>query len=62
MSVQYFDHGGVSNDRRLRRRNYHKSGVLSENRRERCENVKEVEQYISRIDETIGRKEKILNE
>ena len=27
MSVQYFDHGGVSNDRRLRRRNYHKSGV-----------------------------------
>ena len=22
-----FDHGGVSNDRRLRRRNYHKSGV-----------------------------------
>ncbi len=48
MSVQYFDHGGVSNDRRLRRRNYHKSGVPSENRRERCENVKEVEQYISR--------------
>ena len=34
----------------------------SENRRERCENVKEVEQYISRIDEMIGRKEKILNE
>ena len=33
----------------------------SENRRERCENVKEVEQYISRIDEMIGRKEKILN-
>ena len=32
----------------------------SENRRERCENVKEVEQYISRIDEMIGRKEKIL--
>ena len=28
----------------------------SENRRERCENVKEVEQYISRIDEMIGRK------
>ena len=33
----------------------------AENRRERCENVKEVEQYISRIDEMIGRKEKILN-
>lgn len=33
----------------------------SENRRERCENVKEVEQYISRIDEMIGRKEKILH-
>ena len=32
----------------------------SENRRERCENVKEVEQYIGRIDEMIGRKEKIL--
>ena len=32
----------------------------SENRRERCENMKEVEQYISRIDEMIGRKEKIL--
>ena len=32
----------------------------SENRRERCEKVKEVEQYISRIDEMIGRKEKIL--
>ena len=32
----------------------------SENRRERCENVKEVEQYISRINEMIGRKEKIL--
>ena len=32
----------------------------SENRRERCENVKEVEQYISRIDEMIGRKERIL--
>lgn len=31
-----------------------------ENRRERCENVKEVEQYISRIDEMIGRKEGIL--
>lgn len=31
-----------------------------ENRRERCENVKEVEQYISRIDEMIERKEKIL--
>lgn len=31
-----------------------------ENRRERCENVKEVEQYISRIDEMIGRKEEIL--
>ena len=33
----------------------------SENRRERCENVKEVEQYINRVDEMIGRKEKILN-
>ena len=32
----------------------------SENRRERCENVKEVEQYISRIDEMIERKERIL--
>ena len=32
----------------------------SENRRERCENVTEVEQYISRIVEMIGRKEKIL--
>lgn len=32
----------------------------AENRRERCENVKEVEQYITRIDEMIGRKEKIL--
>ena len=32
----------------------------SENRRERCENVKEVEQYISRIDEMIGRKEQIF--
>ena len=32
----------------------------AENRRERCENVKEVEQYIGRIDEMIGRKEKIL--
>lgn len=32
----------------------------SENRRERCENVKEVEQYIGRIDEMIGRKEKIF--
>lgn len=31
-----------------------------ENRRERCENVKEVEQYISRIDEMIQRKERIL--
>lgn len=27
---------------------------------ERCENVKEVEQYISRIDEMIQRKERIL--
>ena len=34
----------------------------AENRRERCENVKEVEQYISRIDEMIGRKERILGE
>ena len=33
----------------------------SENRRERCENVKEVEQYISLIDEMIGRKEKIIH-
>ncbi len=32
----------------------------AENRRERCENVKEVEQYISRIDEMIERKEKTL--
>ena len=32
----------------------------AENRRERCENVKEVEQYISRIDEMIERKERIL--
>ncbi len=32
----------------------------SENRRERCENVKEVEQYISRIDEMIGRKERFF--
>lgn len=32
----------------------------AENRRERCENVKEVEQYITRIDEMIGRKDKIL--
>ena len=32
----------------------------AQNRRERCENVKEVEQYIERIDEMIGRKEKIL--
>ncbi len=33
----------------------------SENRRERCENVKEVEQYISRIDEMIARKERVLS-
>ena len=32
----------------------------AENRRERCENVKEVEQYITRIDEMIARKDKIL--
>ena len=32
----------------------------AENRRERCENVKEVEQYISRIGEMLERKEKIL--
>ena len=32
----------------------------AQNRRERCENVNEVEQYIERIDEMIGRKEKIL--
>ena len=32
----------------------------SENRKERVENVKEVEQYISRIDEMIQRKEKLL--
>ena len=31
-----------------------------ENRLERVENVKDVEQYISRIDEMIGRKEKLL--
>ncbi|MDO4295321.1 MAG: coproporphyrinogen dehydrogenase HemZ [bacterium] len=31
-----------------------------ENRRERCENVKEVEQYIGRIDEMLQRKEKLL--
>ena len=33
-----------------------------ENRVERAENVKDVEQYISRIDEMIGRKEKLLME
>lgn len=33
----------------------------SENRRERCENVKEVEQYIGRIHEMMERKERILN-
>lgn len=32
----------------------------AENRLERVENVKDVEQYISRIDEMIGRKEKML--
>ena len=32
----------------------------SENRRERCENVKDVEQYITRIDEMLERKDKIL--
>ena len=32
----------------------------AENRIERAENVKEVEQYIDRIDEMIGRKEKLL--
>ncbi len=32
-----------------------------ENRIERCENVKDVEQYISRVDEMIGRKEKLLS-
>ncbi len=32
----------------------------AENRRERCENVKEVEQYVARVEEMIGRKEKIL--
>ena len=31
-----------------------------ENRRERCENVKEVEQYVQRVEEMIGRKERIL--
>ena len=30
-----------------------------ENRRERCENVKEVEQYIARIDEMMERKDRI---
>ncbi len=32
----------------------------AENRRERCENVKEVEQYIERVEEMMGRKERIL--
>ncbi len=34
----------------------------SENRIERAENVKEVEQYIDRIDEMIGRKQKLFDE
>ena len=33
-----------------------------ENRRERTENVKDVDQYIQRIDEMIGRKEKLLSQ
>lgn len=33
-----------------------------ENRLERAENVKDVEQYISRIDEMIERKEKLLSD
>ena len=33
-----------------------------ENRIERCENVKDVEQYISRVEEMIGRKEKLLSD
>ncbi len=33
-----------------------------ENRIERCENVKDVEQYISRVDEMIERKEKLLSD
>ena len=32
----------------------------SENRRERCENVKEVEQYISRVGEMMERKERLM--
>ena len=32
----------------------------AENRRERCENVKEVEQYVARVEEMIERKERIL--
>jgi len=32
----------------------------AENRLERVENVKDVDQYIARIDEMIGRKEKML--
>ena len=32
----------------------------AEHRRERAENVKDVEQYISRIDEMIGRKDALL--
>ncbi len=34
--------------------------IPGENRIERCENVKEIAQYIERIDEMIGRKEKLL--
>ena len=33
-----------------------------ENRRERTENVKDVDQYIQRIDEMIERKEKLLSQ
>mgnify|MGYP006887970126 CR=1 FL=1 len=33
-----------------------------ENRIERCENVKDVEQYISRVEEMIERKEKLLSD
>ena len=34
--------------------------IPGENRIERCENVKEVAQYIERIDEMIGRKETLF--
>ena len=53
-------HGGASDHRRLRLRHHHKGCIPCRKPQERCENVKEVEQYISRIDEMIGRKERIL--